>query len=263
MDLLILMVAGWISLIPFMLILILVLGGIPSLSAKFYPLILSASVLDAIAAISAIYAIKISPISLLSPISSFNPVFTTIIASLTLHEVLNPIKYLGILIVVIGSYLLNITDLKGGLLLPFKKLFTNRGVLFFMLANFIWAITPIFQKQAIFQTKPLVPLFPSFFESIIVIIFLTPIVLVKTKNQITQIKNNWKLLLLLGPFGALAQWAAFTAFSLSDLGLVTSVFKLSILFTILWGFIFFKEERIKERLLGASVMIAGTLMLLL
>lgn len=245
-----------------MALIIFLLGGIPSLSLKFYQLILVASILDTVATIASIYAIKTSPISLLSPISSFNPVFTTIIASLFLHEILSPIKFLGILTVVLGSYILNIADLKGGVFLPFKKLFTNRGVLFFLLANFIWAITPIFQKQAIFQTKPAMPLFVPFFEAIIVGIYFIPLLLIKTKNQIPQIKRDWKLLILLGIFGPLAQWAAFTAFSQAPLGLVTSVFKLSTLFTILWGFYFFKEERIWERLLGASVMIVGTILLL-
>ncbi len=82
-------------------------------------------------------------------------------------------------------------------------------------------------------------------------------------EQVKQIKINWKWLLFLAPFTVLTQWAAFTAFSLQNVGIVTSIFKLSALFTILWGFLFFKEERIWERLLGAGVMIGGTLMLVL
>lgn len=261
-QVLLLVLVTEIVLLPFMFILIQFSGGIPYVNFNFYPLILAAAIIDSAAAILSIYALKISPISLMSPISSFNPVFTTIIASLVLHEVLSPIKYLGIFIIILGSYFLNITDLKGGLLLPFKKLFTNRGILLFLLANLLYAITPIFQKQAIFQTRPVIPLFTSFSEGLIFIFFLIPIVLIKTRNQIPQIKNNWKILLIMGPFGALAQLAAFTAYSQANLGLVTSVFKFSTLFTIIWGFLFFKEQRIWERLLGATVMILGTILLL-
>lgn len=263
MSLFLLILAQGVFLSPFMLFIILFSGEIPHPFSSFYSLVFIAAILDFFAAIFSIYAIKTSPISLIAPISSFNPVFTTIIAFFTLHEILSTTKLLGILIIVLGTYLLNISELKGGLFAPFKKLFTNRGVLFFLLANLIWAITPIFQKQAIFQTKPAIPLFTSFFEGLVVTTFFIPVVLAKTKNQIPQIQKNWKLLLFLGFFGALAQWAAFTAFSLASLGVVTAIFKLSTLFTVILGGVFLKEERIKERLLGASVMLLGAILLAL
>lgn len=262
MELLFLILMQEIVLLPFMFLLILFSGGIPILLSKFYPLVLAAGVLDFLAALLSMYAIKVSPISLISPISSFNPVFTTLIAFLALHESLTPTKLLGIFIIVVGSYILNISELKEGILSPLKRFLANKGVLAFLAANFIWAITPIFQKQAIFQTKPVVPLFTSFFEGMLVALFFVPLVLTKTKNQIPQIQRNWKLLLILGPFGAIAQWAAFTAFSLANLGIVTAVFKLSTLFTVILGGIFFKEEKIKERFLGAAIMIIGTLLLI-
>ena len=138
-------------------------------------------------------------------------------------------KYWGIIIVVLGAYLLNVSELKNGIFLPFKKLFTNKGVLFFLLANLIWAITPIFQKQAISQTNPL---FTSLIENIIIVIFFIPIVLVKARNKFPQIKRAWRMFFVIGPIGAFSTWAAFTAFSLAPLGPVTSVFKFSSLFTI-------------------------------
>lgn len=251
--------------LPFIYLAINYLGGMPSVTGKFYLLMFFSGIIDVVGAVSSFFAIRLSPISLISPISSFNPVFTTLIAALILHETLSLIKLLGIFIVVIGSYLLNISDIKKGIMTPFKKLFTNRGVQLFFLANFLWAITPIFQKQAIFETRPQMPIFASFFGYIFAIIFMLPIVMIKVKNIKEQINNsmiNWKLFVILSPMSALSIWAAFTAFSLAPLGLVTSVFKFSVLFTILWGFLFFKEERIKERLLGAIVMIAGTILLL-
>lgn len=262
MDFFFLMLIDFILLLPVMSVIILLSGGFPNVSLKFYELILISSIIDILAAISALYAIKISPISLISPISSFNPVFTTIIAALIIREILSPVKLLGILIVVVGAYLLNAFDIKGGFLMPFKKLLTNRGILLFLLANLLWAVTPVFQKQAIFETNPRMPIFPSFFEAAIITLIFLPIVFIKTKNKTLQLKNNWKFFIPLTIFGPLAQWAAFTAFSVAPLGLVTSIFKLSVLFTILWGFLFFKEERIWERLLGAGVMISGTFLLL-
>lgn len=250
-----------IFILPFMFILIMFQGGIPKILLHFYPLMLVSALLDVVAAIASINAIRTSSISLISPISSFNPVFTTIIAAFAIGESPSATKFLGITIVVVGAYLLNISDLKGGIIAPFSKLASHRGVQLFFLANFLWAITPIFQKQAIFQTSPTMPLFPSFFGSILVAIFIAPFALKRMEKSFLPIKQNVWWFLLLAPFSAIAQWAAFTAFSQTNVGYATAIFKLSTLFTILWGAIFFKEERIRERLLGGGVMILGTILL--
>lgn len=247
--------------LPFMLLILLYLGGIPQVTSRFYSLIVLSSVLDVIAALAAISAIKMSPISLISPISSFNPVFTLIVASLLLGETPTPLKFLGVITVVVGSYLLNITDIKKGIFVPFQKLFKEKGVQLFLLANFLWGITPIFQKQAIFETQPQMPLYPSFFGALLITFYLIPLIFRKYNDYVPPIRQNIKWFLLLAPFNALAQLAAFTAFSLVYVGYATAIFKLSTLFTIFLGAIFFKEERIKERLLGAIVMIIGTILL--
>jgi len=46
-------------------------------------------------------------------------------------------------------------------------------------------------------------------------------------------------------------------------GYATSIFRLSTLFIIILGGVFLKEERILERLLGASVMVIGAILLAL
>ena len=49
----------------------------------------------------------------------------------------------------------------------------------------------------------------------------------------------------------------FTALALGLVGYVTTIFKLSALFTILWAKLFLGEGQIRERLLGATVMMGG------
>lgn len=246
----------------FLFILAIILG-LPNVPLTFYFLLLVSSSLDCIAFISSYWAIKHSPISLISPIASFNPLFTTLIALLFLHETLNISKFLGILTIVFGSYCLNVKDIKHGLFKPFKSLFSDKGVLLFLMANFLWGITPVFQKKAILLTHPKMPLFPSLVGLVFVLTFLTPLALKRNPKQLIPFarKNFW-FLLLIGIFTALAQLAAFTAFSLTNVGYVTAVLKLSTLFTIIWGAIFFKEKRIKERFLGASIMLLGTFLLI-
>lgn len=247
--------------IPFMFLLLLITSGIPRVTLHFYLFTLSSAILDTIAFIASFSAIEQSSLSLISPIASFGTVFTLLIAMVTIGEIPTSTKFLGVLLVVIGSYLLNIKDITHGILTPIKKLATNRGVQLFFLATFLWSITPIFQKKAIFETYPQTPLYPSFVGVIIVSTFLTFFAFKKTKSSIQHIQKNVGWFLLLGGVAPFAQFAAFTAFSLAYVGYVSAVLRLSSLFTVILAGVFLKEERLSERFLGASVMIAGTILL--
>lgn len=247
--------------IPITFLLLLFLGGVPEVTANFYLYIGIAGLLDAVAFAASYAAISQSSISLISPISSFSPVFTTIIAIFTLNEVPTPMKFVGILLVVFGAYLLNVADIKQGILTPFKTLFSHKGVLLFLLANFIWGITPIFQKKAIFETSPQIPLFASVIGMCFVFLFLTPFALKKAIKNIGKVKANLKWFAINSIGTAFSQAAAYAAFALVFVGYATSIFRLSTLFIIILGGVFLKEQRIKERLLGASVMLLGAILL--
>lgn len=249
--------------IPIAFFLLFFLGGVPEVTLNFYLYIGIAGFLDTLAFVFSFVAISRSSISLIAPISSFGPVFTTLIAIFTLNEVPNPIKVVGILLIVIGAYLLNALDIKQGIFTPFKTLFSNKGVWLFLAANFIWGITPIFQKKAILETSPQVPLFASLMGMCFVLLFLTPFAFKKAIRSVKEIKANLKWFVVNGVGNAFAQAAAFTAFALVFVGYATSIFKLSTLFIIILGGVFLKEERIKERLLGACVMLLGAILLAL
>jgi uncharacterized membrane protein len=51
------------------------------------------------------------------------------------------------------------------------------------------------------------------------------------------------------------------AINLVEVAYMVSVKRLSILFGVIYGVVFFKETNIKERLLGATVMVSGIIMI--
>ena len=69
------------------------------------------------------------------------------------------------------------------------------------------------------------------------------------------------LLIILGATIALAQYAAYTAFSLAPVGYAVSIFRLSTLFTVVAGGLFFKEKNLVSRFLGAAIMVGGAILL--
>lgn len=246
--------------IPFQVLLLLLLGQLSAVSIDFILLILAAAIFDLVAFSLSFWSIKHEEISLTSPIASFNPVFVTIFAIFFLGETPNLAKWIGIITIVLGAYLLNISEAKGGLLKPLKKLFLNKPVQAFLFANLIWGITPVFQKKAIQLTSPMMA---STIENILLLLMLLPLVYGKIKPNGKAFKKEIPIFLILGSIGALGTVAAYTAFSLTYVGYASAVFKLSTLFTIIIGGVFLKETNTKERLLGGLVMFLGIILIII
>lgn len=247
--------------LPFLFFIVIYFYQIPQVDKTFFLAISASLTLDVFAAIFAYRAIKISEISLIAPIAAFNPVFTAIVSSITLGEIIGIKSVAGISLICIGAYLLQISKRERGWLAPFKSLLTNKGVQLSLVAYFLWAITPVFQKTAILHTTPQVPPFVSLAGIVGMAVIFAPIAAKFSTKPVFFVKRYLKLFVILGILGSVGSAAAFIAFSQAQLGLVTAVFKLSIIFTVILGWIFFKERNIKDRLLGSSVMLTGVVLL--
>lgn len=249
--------------IPAVFILLMLTGGIPRVTTNFYVFITIAALMDSVAFLFQFSAINRAPISLIAPIASFTPLFTTIFAIFTLGEIPTPFKFFGIILIVFGAYLLNIEDIKKGIFAPIKDLFANRAVRFMLFSTFLWSITPIFQKKAIFETFPQTPLYTYFIDALLVGIILCPFAIKKAINYKKEVSINLKWFILFGIGTAIAAFAAWTAFSLANVGYVTTVLRLSGLFSIILGGVFLKEQKIKEKFIAAAIMLAGVFILVI
>lgn len=248
---------------PTLLIIALIFFGIPTFDTTFWTVTLIGTSISVFAAILAYKAIRESEISLISPISAFNPAFTAIISFFTLKEVISLKNIFGIVIIVSGTYLLQLSKSQKGFFKPIKTLFTHKGVRLSLFAQFLWAVTPSFEKTAILHTFPQNPSFAAFIGQIIAIFIYIPLVWKLSKNPIKSFKLNFKWFLIAGLISGLAISFAFIAYNLANLGVVTAVFKLSMVFTVFFGWFFFKEKNIKDKLLGTFVMLAGVTLLVI
>lgn len=247
--------------IPFLFFIIKHFFQIPQIDRTFILSISIGVTIGVVAAAASYRAIRISEVSLVSSISAFNPVFTALISFIVLGESIGLRGLWGIALVCLGAYLLELSKLKNDLLAPFKNLLGDRGVQLSLLAYFLWAITPIFEKTAIKHTYPEVPPFASFAGLGLSTVIFFAVAFKPSKIPVKVIKKFIPIFLLLGVLGALGQTSAMIAFSSTNLGFATAIFKLSIIFTVIFGWLFFKEKNIKDRLLGSVVMLGGVLLL--
>jgi len=92
--------------------------------------------------------------SLVSPLLTFNPAFTLLIAWFTLDEVPGVRQTLGVVVVLLGAYLLEVEEARTGILAPLRLLLQRPGTLLAMLASALWGTTTVLEKLAIDHMTP-------------------------------------------------------------------------------------------------------------
>ena len=120
----------------------------------------------------------------------------------------------------------------------------------------IRSITSNNDKIAIQASIPLVWAFVlTTFEALV----FYPIMLNRSKHKVTL--HGLRRLALVGLAAALTILFHMLAIELALVAYVISIKRLSVLFSVVFGYFVFRERGMKERLLGASIMIGGVLLI--
>lgn len=227
------------------------------LNFTFWWAALSTSVLNVIALVLLMKALSIGELSLTMPFLSFTPVFLIFTSNLMLGELPNLIGIGGILLIVSGAYFLEMGKGRGASG-PFKAFIKNKGGQLVLLVAFIYAISSNLDKIAVQNSNPLS-------RNIIVLalmaLMLFLLIRFRSNQKIGEIKSKYKLLLIAGFFAALTLLCQMTALTLSMVPYVISLKRTSALFSVILGFIAFKERNVKPKLLGAALMVLGVLLI--
>jgi len=225
---------------------------IPPLDNTFWLTLLVAVPLDVTAIILYVKAIRLSPLSLTIPFIALSPMFVIITAFVILGELPDISGLFGILLIVIGAYLLNVRATKHGVLGPIKAIKKERGSVLMIIVALIYSVTSTLGKVAVLHSSPL--FFGAFYPFILTIIFT---VIVGYKGHLSGVISRPRIFLGIGFFIAMMMLSHFTAISLTDVAYMISVKRLSLLFSVAYGWILFGERNVAERLIGSILMIAG------
>ena len=228
--------------------------GIPELNTQFWISLLIGGSINAVTTLLYIKAIKVSDLSLTVPLVALTPLFMLLTSPLIVGEYPNFFDYIGILLIVAGSYLLNIKEKSQGYLAPFKALLNEPGPKFMLIVAFLWSITSNFDKIGVKNSSPIFWLFSLFGT---MSILLLPILLHKTPNPGTKILKQLPMLATMGFFNAIGVLCQMQALTLTLVVQVIAIKRTSVLMGVLFGHFIFKEKDIQQRLLGAGIMILG------
>ena len=236
--------------------------GIPNLNALFIAGVVGSVIFYTASEIIQFRAMKIADLSAIYPLVSLGPIFTLIVAFLPpLNEKPGFIAIIGVLITLLGVYVLNVNNAKEGLLKPIKLLFENKASALMIFSVVIDSVVIAFDKLAINNTIPKNITFVLLVENILVIVGLLPILYLRNKYFTRQIFDNKKLFIILGLLNAVSTILAFSAVGSGSVGLVSTILKTQLLFVLLFSFIFFKDKPRLETIIGSIIMILGVVLI--
>jgi len=229
----------------------------PDFTIAFWKNIILLLPLELTAFLLYLRSIKISPLSLTFPFFGLTPVFSVVFAHLILKERISLMGFVGIAIFTVGIYLLNANTVNQGLLEPIKRIYKEKGSLLMILAAFIYSITSTLGKKGVLLSTPTV--FPTvYFPSFLAVY--TVFILFWSKKNTIKIKLNKKLTFLL-LFSSVTFMITvllhFKAISMIQAPYMIAVKRISLLFSVIYGRLVFKEKDMRFRLIGACVMLVG------
>lgn len=204
-----------------------------------------------------IRAIQTSALSLTLPYLAFTPVFIFFTGFLILNESPNVWGVVGVSIIVVGSYILNIDPDKYSLLSPLRAFGRERGSVIMLLASFVYSFSAVIGKKAIIHSS--VMFFSVLFFLCLNACFLIFAVIFK--------KVRFSRLLKMPVKGSVAGGLLFAhilchgwAISLTKAVYMISVKRISILFGTIYGGLLFSESHMTYRVIGTIFMIAGAVL---
>jgi uncharacterized membrane protein len=199
-------------------------------------------------------ALKEEDISLVIPILSLAPALTIVFSFFLLREIPTFLGTVGVLCIVLGIYALKIGQAKEGILQPIHHLRNSRGVRLMALVMVSLALGSVFDKLGVTNSNAY---FYTLVNYIGVCISLLIIACVKARSHLKDLFIHAKSFFVIGIFVAGYTLLYSLALEAGSAFYVVSIRNASILFTMLFSYLFLKEKGLKEKLFAGFLIFIG------
>ena len=221
---------------------------------NFWPALLASTIILSVSSIFFFKSIEMSDLSLTIPLLSFTPLFLLVTSPIIVHEFPKPFGIVGMILIVLGCYVLFYHPQQEDFLAPFRRLIKARGSRYMLIVAVLYSIGGNVDKIGMQSSSPLIW---SFSLNAVVSAFLGGIMFHKVKDAPRQIRAHWPWLLGVGLCMALVMIFQMHALKLTIVPYVIALKRTSIIMTSLWGLWFLKESGARERLWAVAFMIIG------
>lgn len=238
-----------------------------SLSAAFWQSILVVGLFGAIGNVLLVKALQIGDLSVLGPINAYKSVVGLVVSFFLLHEMPNWWGLVGVICIVMGSYVVLQTDQKDKSM-PHRRfslaVFQRPEVRLRLAALLFSAIDGAFLKKAIVLSTPVTAFFYwSLFGFAFSLIWMLVVARKALGEQIHVMTSQKFIYFRLVMMIALTQVAGNVVLEEVQVGYALALFQTSALLSVLFGYRFFQEREIIRKLVGASLMVAGAVLIIL
>ncbi len=231
-------------------------AGVPKLDTVFWIVISIGVPLDLIAMLLYLRSIKGSPLSLTLPFLGLSPIFLIGVSYILLGEIPSILAVGGIFLISAGIYCLNAHE--SGFLAPFKAITKEKGSMLMIAVSFIYSITATLAKVAVLHSSPM--FYAASYYTFLAIL-MSLVVMIKSPCTFRIIFSQPKDFIPLGLAYAIMLVIHYHGLQISNVAYFIAVKRTSILMGVLWGWVFFHEKNIRERMFGSVLIIIGTILI--
>ncbi|HEV8457950.1 MAG TPA: DMT family transporter [Methylomirabilota bacterium] len=233
--------------------------GVPPIKPGFILACVTFGVCQTISTMALSKALKLAEISMVTALWKVSLLMLVALGYFTLKETPTALGVAGILISMLGVYLLNVNRAHIAWWAPLAILFTDRGLRYTLLAACFYAPSVVTIKWAMLLSDPYTGTLGGYIAASLIV---TPIVLVTSRHHFADVPRYWKAFVSFGLFAALTTVSQGTAYLLTLSSYVEAVKQVEILLAMGIGVVMFGErQKVRDIAPGAAVMLAGVVLL--
>ena len=212
----------------------------------------------------AYFGLKHLPLTIVGPINATRPVMVLIGAMTFFSERLNLWQWVGVIIAMIGLYMLSRSSKKEGI--DFKH---NKWIIFVVLANVLGAVSGLYDKflmaspesGGVGLDKLAVQSWYTFYQFFMMLAMLF-LLWFPLRKETTPFRWDW-CIILISVFLSAADFAYFYALGLDGamISIVSMVRRGSVVVSFLFGAMVFREKNLKAKVLDLALVLLSMLFL--
>lgn len=233
--------------------------GLPQLGPDYGKALLFGGSLNILAFTLYFRAIKTADLSLTVPLITLTPLFLLVTSPIIVQEWPTGLDAVGVVLLIIGSYILNFKPSQGISLAPLQAIMTNSGSRTMLCVACIWSVTANFDKVGTLNSSSLfwgTSLLTTLAFGMVP--FVTQQIVQKGIQAVVQpLQAQANFLALAGVLLAIGVSLQFLALTMAPVAQVIAVKRMSALISVGFGYILFGEKGLRERLLGSAIMVSG------
>ncbi|MBU1179644.1 DMT family transporter [Patescibacteria group bacterium] len=240
---------------PFFILYILI-KGVPALSSEFYLAVLGTVLINIIATIFLFKGLARVDLSVASPILALTPMFALVTSYVILKEIPSLFGILGVFLAVAGLIIVNYKAKNPSNIDSDKQ---KLGMILIFLVSFLYSFSANFDKlvsinsPALFGPLVVMPLIGS---------VMLALVFIKKEHKQLAVGKNFLKILLLGGIVVVSVAVWYIALSKGMVAYSLAIRRFSAIIGIAFGYFWFKEKNISQRLLGAILVLVGLLVVI-